>query len=177
MIEIEQAKMRLASMSVGMQNHGDQEVPVTYLKCEIDVSAQELAMFSSTARDAWFDRSDPPQLRVKEVTEPYDIEGKVKGATVTIHRGLNDEKSNLRMVDCDVDDYKLEPKNGGGVTFFCKIACFPGDSQLGHLYRGQRKRFEITIAPAQAEMLDDKGAVKAPRKGAKEAKEGAAELH
>lgn len=182
MIEIEQAEMRLASMAVNLQNHGDREIPITYLKIEVSLTVEDLAMFSSTARGSWYENGDDPKLRVREVHGPYDIEGKIKGAVVTIHRGLDDEKSNIRLAGCDVDDFKLDPKDGGAVVWSCKVSCFPGDSQLAHLYRGQRREFEISIQQAQAEMpLDQKDEpepkARGPRKGAKEVKEGAAELH
>lgn len=152
MIEVTRAKMRIASMAVNLQNHGDQEIPVTYLKLEIGLTVDDLALFSSTVRGSWYHSGEAPTLRVQEVHGPYDIEGKMKGAIVTIHRGVDDDQSNIKMVGCDLDNYQLDPKDGGAVTWVCKLACFPGDTQLAHLYRGQRREFEVTIQQAQAEM-------------------------
>jgi hypothetical protein len=66
---------------------------------------------------------------------------------------------------CTVDAYKLDPADGGAVTFECKVACHPDRKQIGELFFMQKETIEVSIEPAQSELgLDSpKGEASRPR--------------
>lgn len=177
-IELEKRTAQLVNLSANVELHGEDPQPVAYLKLAFGLTIDDLVLFSPTLRGAMFDNAVPPQRRVRELSGPFDCEGKIVGATLTIHRGI-DAKSDIKLPGCTVDDFKLDPSDGGQVTFTCKVATHPDKRQIGDLFFMQKESIDVSIQPAQSELqLSAPAAPNKPKKGAKEAPtEGAAELH
>ncbi|MGE0110032.1 hypothetical protein [Aquabacterium sp.] len=56
-----------------------------------------------------------PNLRVPTVATPLAISAKYSGYQLTIDHGL-DESSALQLYQCEMDKFKVDPKEGGSVT-------------------------------------------------------------
>lgn len=159
MLSLTKEPAKLTNLNVRVELHGEDVVPAADMKLEIPLTIEDLAQFSPTLRASWYDKQ--AKLLAPEVDGPFDIHGKIVGATVTVHLGLGG-KSDLVLGGCEVDQYKLEPIDGGSVTFYCRVKCRPDKKQIGELYELQQCLLEVSIEPAQAELpLDTKDAARA----------------
>lgn len=148
-VELSRQNATLANLNVRTELHGEDRVPAADLKLEFGLTADDLALFSPTLRASWYDKQS--KLLAPEVDGPFDVHGKVVGATVIVHFGVGG-KSDIVLGVCEVDQYKLQPADGGSVLFYCRVKCMPDKKQIGELYELQQLQIEVSIEPAQAEL-------------------------
>ena len=137
--------------------HGQDPEPAGDLKVRADLTNNDLALFHPTLKSMLyhFDKSldaqeslidDPqhaPHIRFPQLPV-LKWDGEVTGAKVTIHHGIS-AKSDIVLETCNVDNFTIEPKQGGTVTLTFRIQSHPDMNQSGHLCTMIGTDIEISI--------------------------------
>ncbi len=170
MFSLEKQKATFTSWNARTELHGEERVPAADIKIDVATSNDILTEFDPALKSALYrephpgeedliDRADerPQQTRLRfpNMKNPIKWDTKLVGATVTIHRGLGDSKSNIVLAECTVDGFVFDPQDGGTVITSIRIQCKPNEKQAGQLYELNGNEIEISIVPPEAGSLAD----------------------
>lgn len=139
--EIEDFKnAKLASINIRSEKHGPEALnPAVDLTYTMDIPNTDLAMFDGHLLSALYYRSEAAagdggqgDLEGMEAVNLPNLRfpfmggiswGKeITGVTHTIQHGLGG-KSDIHLMDCKVNGFKLEPKEGGTVAVKFRVQC------------------------------------------------------
>lgn len=127
-------RMRIASINVRPENHGEEKVPCLDLGFEVDTSNDALAMFDSKLKAAIYAKAKPngeppegqgelelpvsdlPALRFPDLA-PLRFTLQLEGYAMTL--ALQDE--DLLLTDCKVNKFSVECIEGGSVTMRFRV--------------------------------------------------------
>lgn len=157
MFSLQEAEVRLVNVNVRPEMHGEEPVTAVDLKCETSLANTALAMFSPDLKRALYRRDDDkpdlfaedeqhltkrrfPQLGVLK------WEHELVGAAARFHLGFTG-KSDIDLAGIDVNDFRLEPLEGGSVTVTFRIQGKPDEAQLGRLGMLAGHDMTLTITP------------------------------
>ena len=131
---------KLASINVRSEKHGpDHLEPAVDLSFQIDASNSILSYFDGSLLSSLYCRSEAagdgkqqsldgveelaalPNLRFPSM-DPIKWGKEYAGFTLTIEHGLGGA-SDIQLVDCKVNEFKLEPKEGGTVQVKFRVQC------------------------------------------------------
>lgn len=172
--ELNKTKVKVLDFNPRTEFHGEEHRLAGDLKIGADLDNGCLAMFHPALRsllyhydpqvagdlvDAAKRDEDPdyaPNIRMPHLVLPLKWDGAVVGAGVEIHYGL---KSKIQLETCNVNDFKLEPKQGGTVTVTFMVRCHPADDkEAGKLCGLIQSDVELSVTPPVSEQqeLDEK---------------------
>lgn len=143
--ELDRAKALITSINPAPEFAGEEKKPAGKMGIKLDLTSDCLAMFHPTLKSILFCKDQPANadladqattdekfIRFADIPS-IDFKGKCIGATVRVHQGIN-EKSDIVLELCSVDNFVIEPKNGGTVTIGCRIQFHPDEKQAGKLW-------------------------------------------
>ncbi len=161
--ELTDQKAILAHLNTRTEKNGKEEVRAADLKIECFQRADIMSTFSSTLKAHLFnpnslDLADGMALMHPELKTPIGVAGSMTGAEVRIEYGV---KQPIVLKDCKVNNFKVDPKEGGSVHLSFRIQAQPDDTQIGKLYKLQRREINITIVPADLPEMAEGGEKKA----------------
>lgn len=167
---------RLKDINVRSEKHGpDHLEPAVDLAFQIDAANSILSAFDGHLLNALYHRSEAsagdggqqsldgveevaslPNLRFPSMG-PIKWGKELAGYTLTIDHGLGGA-SEIQLVDCKVNEFKIEPKEGGTVQVRFRVQCATHltERTMGKLALLAQNEVPITlIAPATAEQQQD----------------------
>lgn len=166
MFEITDATCVLENLNPRPEIHGESPKPAADLKISYTMSNDDLALFHPALKSLLYQREateakpddlvdkaekskDPnrlPHLRMPKLGAlKYDDE--VVGAEVTIDYGV---KNPITLAGCNVNNFTLEPQEGGSVTVTFRIQAHPSESAVGKLYLLMGNTINLTIEPPRS---------------------------
>lgn len=160
--DISNTKATLIHYSPRAEIHGPDKVPAGDLKVRADLTNDSLALFHPTLKHMLFCKDAPANadLADQATTDEKFVrfpqlpmlkwDGEIKGATVTIHQGIS-PKADIVLDLCDVDNFSIEPKQGGTVTVTFRIQAHPDEKQSGKLCGLIGTDIEISVDSPKAE--------------------------
>ncbi len=152
-LELTKANATLENLNPRMEKHGPDKVPAATLKFSTATGADVLAFFSPTLRAFLFDTEGPKDLadgvRVRDphLGYPLTLDHEMSGAHITIDYGVGDNA--IVFDECQVDDFRITPMDGGSVILTFRVHCVPDEKQIGRLYLLQEQAVTITLDPAE----------------------------
>lgn len=160
---------RLSSVNNRAEMHGTEPKPAVDLKFSFDAPNLILAQFDRNLLKALYFKakggdaagqqttldgveavSDVPNLRMPRLGLPLTWDHDLTGYTLTIDPGLGG-RSNLTLADCEVNSFKLEPKEGGTVTIGLRVQTSKGldEPTLGRLASLVQHDVSIQLDPPE----------------------------
>ena len=162
--------IEIYSINIRDEKHGPDDVPAFDLHCRITSGNDMLNAIDPTLLDGFYSDGMPEQdgeikqlagmdkkshLRIPKLVGPHKLKlGDLIGAMVTFPWGPREE---LVFASCKVNDFKVEPKEGGTVHITFKVASTyePKDHGMQLLCIRHGGETEISIEPAQQELDSD----------------------
>jgi len=154
-------KLRLLNVNPRRERHGDENVPAVDLKLRLEASNDVLSMFDGHLKSALYfrngvapdqggldgvpDVSDMPNLRFPKL-EPLRWDSEQIGCEFSIDHGLGG-KSDLTLDGCAVNNFVIEPKEGGTVVVTFRVQCDSiHERELGKLCTMIDSNIEATLS-------------------------------
>lgn len=167
-LELSKTKVKLIDYNPRSEFHGKDIKHAGDLMISVDMSNDCLAAFHPALKSLLYhydqsidadlvdqshsdDPSYRPHIRMPHLSVPLKWTDSMIGATVTVHHGV---KSEIDLKLCNIDNLKIEPKQGGTVTLSFKIAAHPDEKQSGKLCTMIQTDIEISIAPPESTQQD-----------------------
>ena len=167
-LELTAVPAYLANVNARAEMHGEEKQPAGDLKIKVQLGNDVLAMFHPTLKSMlyYFDKAKAedddlaeqakqgeagyaPHIRFQQLPG-ISWEDEMVGAKVTIHAGI-DQKSDIVLDPCDVNNFKLEPQEGGTVQITFRVQAHPDEKQFGKLSFLIGTNTNITIDPPRSE--------------------------
>ena len=172
--ELNEVTAKLLHLNARGEIHGEDNVPAGDLKIKVDLGNDCLAMFHPALKSMLyhFDQSadqdlvdeaqkqDPeykPHLRFPNIPaiKPTD---QCTGASVTIHQGVpgsGKNKADICLDLCNIDNFVIEPKQGGTCSITFRIQAHPDEKASGKLWALIGSNIMLSIAPPAAEVPNE----------------------
>lgn len=167
-LELSKTKVKLVDYNPRSEFHGKDIVTAGDLMISVDLPNDVLASFHPALKSLLYhfdqgleadlvdqsNNGDPnykPHIRMPQLGVPLKWSDSMIGAAVTVHYGV---KSAIDLETCNIDGFKIEPKQGGTVTLGFKIAAHPDEKQSGKLCTMIQTDIEISIAPPTADQQE-----------------------
>lgn len=164
--ELDDQEAKLQSYTPRRELHGEDPKPAASPTFVVNLDAQDLAMFSPTLRSSFYYKAsdegrgdmidaiaDAADLRYPEISSPLKWTKEIIGAEVVIDHGLGG-KSNIRLPSCDVDNFAIEPMQGGRAIVTFRVACHPDEKQSGKLAFLIGETVNITLTPPDVDLVE-----------------------
>ena len=159
--ELEEENAKLLDVNPRAEIHGENAKPAADLKIKVMLPSGELPQFHPTLRSMLYEKSSNPDLvdaatgeanslRFPQIGLPLKWAGEMVGATVTIHHGIS-QKSDLELEGVLVNEFRLEPLEGGSVETTFRVQCHPDEKQFGRLCSMVGTDIVVSVAPASQE--------------------------
>jgi hypothetical protein len=162
MFALEKQECILENFNPRREIHGEDPQPASDLKLVANLDAGELALFHPTLRSFLFWKAeddgpdmvnaqlDTPNVRFPKLKTPLRWDDEVVGAYMTIEHGLGG-KSDLNFEQCKVNNFDIEPAEGGRFTLTVRVQCHPGEREAGKLYLLQGEKITVTLTPPESD--------------------------
>lgn len=168
--ELDAKTCKLANFNPRAEQHGEDPKPAADLTITVALTNDDLAMFHPTLKSLLYhyDKSGDPDLvdQAREGEKGYmphlrfpklgslHYDQQIIGAKVSIDYGV---KSPIELGGCNVNNFVLDPQNGGTVLVKFRIQMHPDEKAAGKLYTLMGNEINLTIEPPEAqEELDAK---------------------
>lgn len=163
---LEGKQVKVVNVNPRAELHGQEPKSACDIKIEAILPNTDLAEFHPTLKSLLYvkdtdrpdlvSQADPEHatmLRFPQLKGPLKWDGEIVGATVTIHYGTT-EKSHVVLPTSLVNEFRLEPLEGGSVVLTCRIQAHPDEAQFGKLCTLVGTEIPVSIAPPveQAEL-------------------------
>lgn len=156
-------KVKIVNVNPRAELHGEDTKPACDIKVEATLSNDDLAEFHPTLKSLLYvkdadrpdllsqaDPSHATMLRFPQLKGPLKWDGEIIGAAVTVHYGAT-EKSHIVLPTCVVNDFRLEPLEGGTVMVTCRVQAHPDAKQFGALCMMVGTEIPVSIEPPTSE--------------------------
>jgi len=87
------------------------------------------------------------------VETPIRFKKEFDGYTIVFHRGAT-EKSDISLSEVKLDDFTVDPHDGGSVLLGCNAYMKPPVEQRGYIDHMSKTEIEITLTPPEAKQED-----------------------
>lgn len=166
MFELTNQTVKLASVNPRAEIHGEERVPACDLKFEAACSSDVLIYLHAQLRQMLFKKNESPDLvdQVQDAEALTELRfpkmGPIKwawegtGYTVTVDYGLGGV-SNIVLGGCEVDNFKIEPMEGGTVVIGFRVICHPETADVGRLCEMIQQEIQISLEPPAATSVDE----------------------
>lgn len=163
-ISIPKTVAKLTNYNPNSELHGDERVPVSYIRFRMTVENKFLDQLHGTLKPALFfhDVENPgndladkamennpdylPHLRFPLLDAPLKWKDAMEGGKLTLHRGIS-KKSHIVLADIKLDDLKVVPKAGGVVELTFRVRAKPDEEECGKLAAMHQQDIEISVEP------------------------------
>lgn len=167
--ELREANCRLLNVNPRPELHGEDKKAAADLKLQTHLPNGELAQLhpnlkhllyvKDTDRPDLVSQADPEHatmLRFPQMQPPLKWQGEIVGATITVHRGIS-PKSDLVIEGAIVNEFRLEPLEGGSVVATFRVQFHPEEKAIGKLCMLTGTDIVVTVAPPaeQGELGND----------------------
>lgn len=165
MFELTNHKSKLSSLNARAEIHGEDRRPAFDLKFEAACPSEVLIHFHPELRSMLYKQNDAPDLAdqmdpenptalrfPKLGTLKWDWEG--TGYTVTVPYGIGGP-SDIKLGECEIDDFKFSPQNGGTVLVQFRVICHPETADVGRLCEMIQQSIDITVMPPEPASLGE----------------------
>lgn len=165
MLSMDKQQGKLANVNPRAELHGKDTVLAVDIKVEHKASNDILASFHPALKDFLYEKGDEPQGELLDdanhktkrrfpLVPSLKYELKLAGYEVRIDFGI-DDKSAIEMAGCEIDNFKIEPHEGGTVGLSYRIIGHPKESDIGKLCSLIQQEINITlIEPPQQELAE-----------------------
>jgi len=182
MFELWKQRAKLISFSPNAECHGEDRVPVSYMKITANLSNDCLAFFHPSLKSALYVRNDnasnvrpkqPEQgelidgkpteaaapadgltaLRFSALGGPLKWDWKGVGYDIEIPYGVSGKADIVLKVD--IDEIRLDCQEGGTVVITFRAMAHPTEEQNGRLCSLIQSEIEVTLSPPEAESVGD----------------------
>lgn len=136
---------RLQNVNPRPELHGENPKPAADLKLEVTLPNDELAQFDRRLKPFLYEKetSQPDlisqadtdhltQLRFPALGLPLKWAGEQVGGKLIVHRGIG-PKSDLVIEDPIVNEFRIEPLEGGSVVVTFRVQFHPDEKAIGKL--------------------------------------------
>lgn len=160
-----QGRAKLSSLNARAEIHGESRKPAFDLKFEIACSNDMLIHFHPELRSMLYKKNDDPDLIEQADPEAltalrfpklgalkWDWEG--AGYSLAIPYGIGGP-SDIKLGECQIDDFKFSPQNGGTVILQCRVICHPETADVGRLCEFIQQEIDVTITPPEAKTVQE----------------------
>jgi hypothetical protein len=160
MFSLKNAKAKLSNVNLRSELHGDKHVLATDLTIEATVSNDVLSEFHPALKSAMYEKADDAQgelldepgrltaLKLPNLAQPLKWNAELEGYETTVHYGIGGE-SDITMIECEVDSFKFECKDGGSVTIKFRVIAHPSEEQVGKLSGMIQSEIDISLVPPE----------------------------
>lgn len=160
MFSLKNAKAKLVNLNLRAELHGDKHVLATDLTIEATVSNDVLSEFHPSLKSALYEKADDAQgelldepgrltaLKFSNLGQPLKWNAELKGYQTTVHYGIGGD-SDINMIECEVDSFKFECKDGGSVGVKFRVIAHPTEEQVGKLSGLIQSDIELTLLPPE----------------------------
>lgn len=158
MFELVAFPAKLVAFNPRAEIHGTATVPAADLKFECNVASAALDAFDARLRGALYHKADgvahdladavhdAPDLRFPKLAPPLKWSAKYAGYELRLHLGI-DERSHVVIGNCDLNELRFTPKQGGTVVVGFRIQCHPGEQECGKLALLVQSHVDISLTP------------------------------
>lgn len=179
-LEFDKTDVKLLNFNPRAELHGEDKKLAADLKIEAGVTADVLAEFHPSLRAFLFnkdslDLAEGEAMRFSRLGLPLTWDDEMTGAKFSIHYGVGSSKP-LVLGDVTVNQFRIEPRNGGSVLLTLRVQCHPTPKQAGDLADLIGSTINISLEPMELAEIGEAPAT--PKKTDKADKEPAqAGLH
>lgn len=165
MFELYRQPGTLRSATPNNELHGENHVKVLYMYFVFQLSNDELPMFGSWMRAAFYKLADNPDLEqeaeqrptaltLPNLKMPLKLDDEYTGVTTTFHWGIGEE-SWIILPECKLSKYSLTLMQGG--TFETAFMCtaHPDEKQRGFLTGLVGEKVEVSFAQPAPQTAED----------------------
>lgn len=167
-ITLERQLAKLTNYNPNSELHGDERVPVSYIRFRATIGNAFLDQLHGTLKHALFfhDVENPgrdladkamednpdyvPHLRFAMLEAPLKWKDSMEGGKLTIFKGIN-KRSNIVLGDIRLDQLTFTPKAGGVCEVAFRVRAKPDDEVCGKLATMHQQDVEIAIEPPLAD--------------------------
>ncbi len=156
-IEFKEQKCLLSNVNVRSEVHGEDREPAGDLKIEVDVDAGTLAEFDPALRGLlyYFDEGrerdladqarsgEPIDLRMPHLEYPLRWGEEMLGARCRIK--VPGAKSDVGLDPVNVNNWTIEPREGGTISLSFRVQCHPSAKDFGALAVLVQSEIEFTL--------------------------------
>lgn len=165
MFELKEQEALLANVNPRAELHGTDTNLAVDLSIAMSVPNSFLEVFAPGLKQAFFQKdpdeeqqdmisdNDPdhlPALRFPQLA-PLKFDYAGAGYRVVVHSLLG--KSDVVLVQCEVDKFRFELKNGGTVLVSFRVVAHPTADEVGRLCELIQQNVSLTLEPPSAEDL------------------------
>lgn len=158
MFDIHKKNCTLQHINLRDEKHGEENILAVDLKFQGDFDGDILAEFALELRHSLYKQADDPdlvdkasdvptQLRFPNLVQPLRFTNEIIGAEVTCAYGIGD----IVLATCDINNFKVEAKDGGTVSVTFRVQAKPTGEQLAKLSMVLGGSVEVSIDPPEAE--------------------------
>jgi hypothetical protein len=162
MFDLDKKSCTLLHCNGRHEKHGEDNVLACDLKFKGDFDGDILAEFSPTLRSAMYAKKDggdladqgsdtPTAVRFPNLVQPLKFSDEIIGAAVTVAYGIGD----IVLETCDINNFRVECKDGGTVTVTFRVQARPTEEQLARLFALLDTSVPITITPPEEKLQQD----------------------
>lgn len=168
---ITELNAKLINVNVRPELHGDEAKPAVDLKIETMIPNTELGQFDEGLLGMLFRKGEQVDLDVDHLAAlrfpklrlPIGWDDEVVGGRVTIHRGIS-AKSDLVLEGGVVNEFRLEPLEGGSVSVTFRVQTHPDEKTLGKLGMLAGQKIVVSVVPPESDEAELPGSDEAPAK-------------
>lgn len=156
MFSLKEAEVKLAHVNVGAELHGEEAVVRLDLKIEAKVSNDRLFDFDPSLKLTLYVKSEDPdlladknhltKLRYPKLGYPLRWDAEIVGAKFTIHHGI-DETSNIVFDMANVNEFRIDPQEGGTVIITFRVQVHPDEEKAGAVAMMAGNKVTVTMTP------------------------------
>jgi hypothetical protein len=161
---LQNEKVKIVNVNPRAELHGDEPKSACDIKIEATLANDDLAEFHPTLKSLLYvkdedrpdliSQADPghaTMLRFPQLKGPHKWDGEIIGAAVTVHYGTT-EKSHIVLPTCLVNEFRLEPLEGGSVVVTCRVQAHPDEKAFGKLCMLVGTEIGVSIKPPESEL-------------------------
>jgi hypothetical protein len=157
MFSLERQQVKLADVNPRAERHGEEHVIAADLKLEANMDNGCLAFFHPTLKSLLYFKDESvvndlvdqiheaPNLRYKALGLPLKWTTEIIGASVSVHTPVSGKDIELDM--CGVNNFQLEPMEGGTVKLTFRVQAHPSERDLGKLCSMIQQDVEVSVTP------------------------------
>lgn len=166
MFSLNEKDVRLSNVNVRPELHGEEPVTAVDLKIEVKLANDQLALLDPDLKRALYRRDDDKpdlfddqdsqhltKLRFPQMG-PLRWDHAVVGGKVKFHVGVSG-KADIELEPVDVNNFTIEPQEGGTVVFNFRIQGHPEEEQLGRLGMLAGHDATLTVTPPKADPVPE----------------------
>ena len=166
MFGLQQQKAKLSNVNLRSELHGDEHKLAVDLTFEATVSNDVLIEFHPSLKSALYEKGDDvqgellddktylPALRFTNLGMPLKWNSELKAYEVVIHHGIGGP-SDIKMIDCQVDSFRFDCKDGGSVGVKFRVIAHPTQQQVGVMSGMIQQDIDISLTPVEEQQQEE----------------------